>query len=107
MVDDKHKMRATKPKAAKVIPPWARRLEIAFLQANFVNKKGEIDKKRLADHFSVVPKTIESWITGRTSPHFSVLVETRELTGVSIDWILAAKDAPPIAKEYRRASGKK
>jgi hypothetical protein len=87
------------------VPLWARRLAAAFEFAGITNKKGNVDKQRVGTMLHVVPKTVESWITGRTQPRYEALIRVREITNISLDWILAdrmlaTKGAP---EEHRHA----
>lgn len=78
-----------RPPLKKGQPPvWALRLAVALVFGGMVNKKGHVDKVVAAQLFNVCPKTIESWITGRTQPRYEQLMRVREITRVSLDWIL-------------------
>lgn len=82
--------RNTSRKASGLRSGWPERFEIAL---GLISR----DKKQLAEIFSVVPRTIDSWTSGRTEPAFRVLVKVRDLSGVSLDWILAEKGPPHIS----------
>jgi hypothetical protein len=85
-------------------PVWAIRLQMALEQAGFVTDRGTVDYKRLGEHFSVVPKTVNHWVDGARDPRFSVVVEIAKMTGCSTDWLLGMEGAAPFAREYRPAS---
>lgn len=85
----------------KETPLWARRLEMAFAFAELVDKKGNLDKKRIGKKLNVSYKTVESWTTGRTQPRFEKLIQARAITGISLDWIFADKSSPALPQEYR------
>jgi transcriptional regulator with XRE-family HTH domain len=98
---------AIKTAAAPEIPLWARRMAMSFEFAGIVDKKGNPDKKQIGDRLHVGPKTVESWITGRTQPRFETLMQIREITGISLDWILAEASAPSAPQQYDSARGAK
>lgn len=93
---DVHK--AAKPDTLEPKPDWADRLALAF-------KLISNDQKELGKLFSVHPKTIESWSKGRTEPAFKKLVKIREISGVSLDWIIAGIGRPLPVNSSVGASG--
>lgn len=56
------------------------------------------DKASISARLEVVPKTVDSWTTGRTEPSFVNLVSISEMTGATIDWILKGNGLPPSKK---------
>ncbi|WP_424360226.1 hypothetical protein [Methylocystis parvus] len=78
------------------LPLWAIRLEIALLQAGFVDKKGKVDKKKVGEKFLVGPKAVEHWLNGAREPRFAVMVELHRLTGLSLDWLFGAEESRPF-----------
>jgi transcriptional regulator with XRE-family HTH domain len=88
-------------------PLWARRLAMSFEFAGIVDKKGNPDKQRIGGRLNVGPKTVESWIKGRTQPRFEKLMKVREITGISLDWILAEAGASTMPQQYDSAVGAK
>ncbi len=89
--------RGVRPPQRKGQPPvWALRLAVALVFGGVVNKKGHVDKVRAGQLLNVCPKTIESWITGRTQPRYETLMRVREITRVSLDWILTDVARPEI-----------
>ena len=92
--------RATKPTQQLEAPLWARRLAMSFEFAGIVDKKGNPDKKRIGSLLHVGYKTVESWITGRTQPRYEKLMRIREITGISLDWILTEAGASSAPEQY-------
>jgi transcriptional regulator with XRE-family HTH domain len=88
--------RKPRKKKSDALPPpqWAVRLCMAFVSAG-------LEKKDVAKQLGVVPKTVESWMTGRTEPHFTRLVKLSEITGVSLDWILKGEGQPILTAGSR------
>jgi hypothetical protein len=90
---------ATRPSMKKgQTPIWALRLSAAFVYARFTDKKGNVDKRRVGELLNVGPKTVESWITGRTRPGIEKLIQIREITKVSLDWIISDVMWPVLAE---------
>lgn len=75
-------------------PQWAARLTNAFAGAGFAVER-VADREKLAEIFCVHQMTIKSWTDGRTEPSYQHLVKAREITDVSVDWILCVPDARP------------
>lgn len=96
--------RAVKTPKQPETPLWARRLAMSFEFAGIVDKKGNPDKKRIGGRLNVGPKTVESWVTGRTQPRYETLMQIREITGISLDWILAEAGASPVPEQYAHNS---
>jgi len=80
---------------------------MAFEFAGIVDKKGNPDKNQIGARLHVGAKTVESWITGRTQPRFETLMQIREITGISLDWILAEAGATSAPQPYDSARGAK
>jgi hypothetical protein len=55
---------------------------------------GKGTNPKLAKLLNVVPQTVSSWRTGRTQPPVEVWVKIRDITGASIDWMVAGKRPP-------------
>jgi hypothetical protein len=96
------KVAARSPVKKAQVPIWALRLAAAFTFAGITDKKGNVDKKRAGALLNVGPKTIESWITGRTQPQFEKLIQVRTITKVSLDWILSDVMWPVLAESQPR-----
>ena len=71
-------------------PRWAIKLCLALEDA------GQTDRKRLAERLGVSTRTISHWMAGEREPPYDALIQLRDITGVSLDWILAGKGNPLI-----------
>jgi len=85
--------KATKPQGRKWLlehrDPWAERLETAL---HLICR----DLRELGATFNVSYKTVDSWMLGRTQPSFDKLLKIRELTGISLEWLLAGSGPPHL-----------
>ena len=71
-------------------PAWAARLEMALQHAGY----GKGTNLELARLLNVSPRAVSRWKTGRTQPPVEVWVKIRDITGASIDWMVAGKRPP-------------
>jgi transcriptional regulator with XRE-family HTH domain len=71
-------------------PAWAARLEIALQHAGY----GRDTNLELARLLNVSPRAVSRWKTGRAEPPVEVWVKIRDITGASIDWMVAGKRPP-------------
>ena len=94
MPESLQKKAQVKKRRRRDVPLWARRLAAAFEFAGMTDRKGNVDKKRVGAILHVVPKTVESWITGRTQPRYEKLIRVREITNISLDWVLTDRPLP-------------
>lgn len=92
--------RMVRRKAKDQRPLWAARFEQALEHAKFLDEKGAIDKKQVGEHFGVVAKAVEHWLNGAHEPRFAVLIAVSKMSGLSLDWILAADDAHPVRDRH-------
>ena len=49
----------------------------------------DLPKRHLPSVLMYPPRTVSHWLAGEREPPYEALVRIKEITGVSLDWLLA------------------